>query len=96
MVTLNQGLPCVYVCDKCGQPLEQGELCNSSIHVGPGEQPNGKAIPSTELAEELREWRAYVSECSKLIPGRGLLCVKIDGLLQELKSLKEAAHVGSR
>lgn len=41
----------VWLCELCGQPHSPEGLCNSGIHVGPGEQANGKAIKSVDLAE---------------------------------------------
>lgn len=46
----------IWVCDQCGQPINQWEQCNSGIHVEPnGSGAIGKPIKSTILASLLRE-----------------------------------------
>lgn len=42
----------VWLCERCGQPHPPGPLCNSGVHVGPGEEANGAAIKSVDLAEK--------------------------------------------
>lgn len=43
----------VWVCNRCGQPLPAGSLCNSAIHVGPDAPPNGEAVTTESLIAEL-------------------------------------------
>lgn len=46
----------VWLCDLCGQPLNQWEKCNSGIHVGPkGTGSTGTPVKSTILAALLRQ-----------------------------------------
>jgi len=42
---------CVFVCERCGQPLTgPHDLCNSAAHVGVDGLGIGHAVRSTELA----------------------------------------------
>jgi hypothetical protein len=41
----------VYLCERCGQPLDgPHDLCNSALHVGNDGLGIGHAVRSTELA----------------------------------------------
>ena len=43
--------PCVFVCERCGQPLTgPHDLCSSALHVGSDRLGIGHAVRSTELA----------------------------------------------
>lgn len=57
----NTGETFVWLCELCGQTLDPGYLCNSSIHVGPGEQANGRAIKSVDLAERCTSAEAQLN-----------------------------------
>ena len=49
----------VYVCERCGQPLEgPHDLCRSAVHAGTDGLGIGRAVPSTELAQLARAARA--------------------------------------
>lgn len=54
LISLHDGIPAVWVCDLCGQPIGKGGRCNSAIHVGTedGNAFNGHAIATTDLAAE--------------------------------------------
>jgi hypothetical protein len=42
---------CVYLCERCGQPLSgPHDLCSSALHVGADGLGIGRAVRSTELA----------------------------------------------
>jgi hypothetical protein len=52
----------VYLCDHCGQPLRGPDSwCNSGIHVGPNSGTVGRAVPSTQLVQRLRNALAPAS-----------------------------------
>jgi hypothetical protein len=49
----------VYLCDRCGQPLEgPHDLCNSALHVGTDGLGVGHAVRSTDFAPLARAARA--------------------------------------
>lgn len=49
LVTLHDGVSTAWVCDQCGQPIGRDGVCNSGIHVGPGEEANGRPVASTDV-----------------------------------------------
>jgi hypothetical protein len=49
LVTEHQGIGTAWVCDKCGQPIGKNGVCNSGLHVGPGEEANGQPVSTVEL-----------------------------------------------
>ncbi len=55
-------LHCVYVCDRCGQPLAgPHSWCNSGVHVGPNSGHVGRAVATTQLVLGLRNALAPAS-----------------------------------
>ncbi len=66
----HEGIPAVWVCDRCGQPMGRGDRCNSGLHVGPGEEANGMAVASTALVAERDALRAEVKRLRGAEPER--------------------------
>jgi hypothetical protein len=74
----HDGLPGYWVCERCGQPLAAGGCCNSGLHTGPGDDANGMAIHTTDLAarpKRIVEWLYAIGDRQGGIAGadvRGL------------------------
>lgn len=60
LVSDHDGVPAVWVCEQCGQPLGKDGRCNSSLHVPPEAEAeaNGMAVATTDLVAELRRAEA--------------------------------------
>jgi hypothetical protein len=74
----HDGLPGYWVCERCGQPLGADERCNSGLHTRPGEDADGMAIHTTDLAarpKRIVEWLYAIGDRQGGIAGaeaRGL------------------------
>lgn len=63
-VTLRNGIPGVWVCEFCGQPVAESEVCNSGLHVAPGQEANGAAVHTSDLAAMLYAYREFFDAVS--------------------------------
>lgn len=81
VISLHDGIPAVWVCELCGQPIGKGSRCNSAIHVGPqdGNAFNGHAIATTDLAAEHVDALATIARYDAAL----LRCVELSGALVE-------------